>query len=58
MSKIDPSVLLEFAKSDRQKEVCNAVIKNGSNAKAAYALGVNRRTIKNSWGKLGKTKVN
>ena len=45
MSKIDPSVLLEFAKSDRQKEVCNAVIKNGSNAKAAYALGVNRRTI-------------
>ena len=45
MSKIDASVLLEFAKSDRQKEVCNAVIKNGSNAKAAYALGVNRRTI-------------
>jgi len=45
MPKIDSSVLLEFAKSDRQKEVCNAVIKNGSNAKAAYALGVNRRTI-------------
>lgn len=45
MDKIDPNVLLEFAKSDRQKEVCSAVIKTGSNAKAAYALGVNRRTI-------------
>lgn len=45
MDKIDPNVLLEFAKSDRQKEVCTAVIKTGSNAKAAYALGVNRRTI-------------
>lgn len=45
MDKIDPNVLLEFAKSDRQKEVCTAVIKTGSNAKAAYALGVNRRTV-------------
>ena len=45
MPKIDPSVLLEFAKSDRQKEVCKAVISNGSNAKAAYALGINRRTV-------------
>ena len=45
MAKIDPSVLLEFAKSDRQKEVCKAVISNASNAKAAYALGINRRTV-------------
>ena len=45
MAKIDPSVLLEFAQSERQKEVCNAVIKNGSNIKAAYELGIDRRNV-------------
>jgi len=45
MAKIDASVLLEFANTDRQTEVCKAVIALGSNNKAADALGVNRRTI-------------
>ena len=45
MSKIDPNVLLEFAKTERQTEVCRAVIASGSNNKAAKALNANRRVV-------------
>jgi len=45
MSKIDPNVLKEFADTERQAIVCQAVITNGSNTKAADALGVGRRGV-------------
>jgi len=35
MAKIDPNVLKEFAETERQAVVCQAVIENGSNTKAA-----------------------
>ena len=45
MSKIDPNVLKEFADTERQAIVCQAVITHGSNTKAADALGVGRRCV-------------
>jgi len=45
MSKIDPNVLKEFADTERQAIVCQAVITHGSNTKAADALGVGRRGV-------------
>lgn len=37
--------LREFAISDRQRQVIEAVIKEGSNKKAALALGIGRRSV-------------
>jgi len=45
MATINPSELLRFATSERQIEVIQAVINNGSNNKASKALGCTRRTI-------------
>lgn len=44
---IDPK-LLEFCRSDAQRENLQAIIKHGSAQKAARALGKNRRTIDQS----------
>jgi len=43
--RIDPRVLKEFAESDRQHEVIDAVIKEGSATKAAKFLNINRRSV-------------
>jgi len=45
MDRIDPRSLLEFARSESQTRVLEAVIQHGSNNKAADALGLNRRGI-------------
>tara|TARA_R110000744_G_C19287030_1_gene554253 strand:- start:37 stop:1209 length:1173 start_codon:yes stop_codon:yes gene_type:complete len=45
MDRIDPRSLLEFARSESQTRVLEAVIQHGSNTKAADALGMNRRGI-------------
>lgn len=37
--------LMQFARTVRQVEILEAVIKNGSNNKAAKALGLNRRSV-------------
>ena len=37
--------LMQFAETDRQKEVLEAVIREGSNTKASKALGINRRAV-------------
>mgnify|MGYP003641108733 FL=1 len=43
--KADPRILKEFAESDRQREVIDAVISQGSASKAAQLLKVNRRSV-------------
>ena len=43
--RIDPRVLKEFAESDRQHEVIDAVIKQGSATKASKFLNINRRSV-------------
>ena len=43
--RIDPRVLKEFAESDRQNEVIDAVIKQGSATKASKFLNINRRSV-------------
>jgi hypothetical protein len=43
--KIDPRILQEFADSDRQSEIIDAVISQGSANKAAKFLGINRRSV-------------
>ena len=45
MDRLDPRSLLEFARSEAQTRVLEAVIQHGSNTKAADALGLNRRGI-------------
>jgi molybdenum-dependent DNA-binding transcriptional regulator ModE len=45
MARINPEELKRFATSDRHLEVLQAVIDNGSNNKAAKALGCTRRTV-------------
>ena len=45
MIKADPRTLIEFTTTERQKEVVNAVIKNGSATKAAKELKCDRRTV-------------
>jgi hypothetical protein len=45
MDRVDPRSLLEFARSEAQTRVLEAVIQHGSNTKAADALGLNRRGI-------------
>lgn len=45
MSSHNPKALLEFCQSDAQRENVEAIIKYGSAAKAATALGKNRRTV-------------
>ncbi len=45
MRKVDPRVLKEFAESDRQHEVIDAVISQGSQNKAAQLLGINRKSV-------------
>ena len=48
----------EFAATDRQSEVLDAVIKCGSNRKAAELLGVTRRTVDQSINRIKKTAAN
>jgi hypothetical protein len=43
--KIDPRVLKEFAQNERQHEIVDAVIDNGSANKAAKVLNMNRRSV-------------
>ena len=43
--KADPRILKEFAESQRQHEVIDAVISQGSQTKAAALLQVNRRSV-------------
>ena len=43
--KVDPRILKEFAESDRQHEIIDAVISAGSASKAANILGINRRSV-------------
>ncbi len=45
MDRVDPRSLLEFARSEAQTRVLNAIIEHGSNSKAAAALGLNRRGV-------------
>ena len=45
MDRVDPRSLLEFARSESQTRVLNAIIEHGSNTKAADALGMNRRGV-------------
>lgn len=45
MDRVDPRSLLEFARSEAQIRVLNAIIEHGSNIKAAAALGLNRRGV-------------
>ena len=45
MSKLSASKLISFAATERQAEICQAVINHGSNNKAAKALGLDRRTV-------------
>ncbi len=45
MSKIDPRVLKQFARTERHHQVLDAVIELGSNNKAAKKLGCGRRTV-------------
>jgi len=40
--------LLEYCRTQRQRETIGAIIKHGDQAKAARALGVNRHTVKKS----------
>jgi len=44
-SRVDPRVLQEFATTDRQVEIINAVVSEGSANKAAKFLGLNRRSV-------------
>lgn len=50
--KINPELLLEFCKSERQTEVVNAVIAGGTVIKAAKLLGINRRSVYRTLSKL------
>ena len=43
--KVDPRILKEFAESERQHEIIDAVISAGSASKAANLLGINRRSV-------------
>ena len=43
--KVDPRILKEFAESERQHEIIDAVISAGSASKAANILGINRRSV-------------
>ena len=45
MAKIDPNILKEYAQTERQQEILNAVIQCGSNQKASKQLGVHRTTV-------------
>ena len=45
MTKIDPRVLKEFATTERQNEVLDVVIQEGSANKASKVLGCSRRVI-------------
>lgn len=50
--KINPELLLEFCKSERQTEIVNAVIAGGTVIKAAKLLGINRRSVYRTLSKL------
>ena len=43
--KVNPEILYEFATTERQRQILEAVRDCGSNQKASKKLGVNRRTI-------------
>ena len=45
MSKVDPRILIEFAKTERQKEVINAVISEGSHIKAGKIAKCSRQVV-------------
>jgi hypothetical protein len=55
VSKIDPRVLKQFAKTERHHQVLDAVINNGSNNKASKALGCSRRAVDTMLMRLEKT---
>ena len=50
--KINPELLLDFCKSERQREITEALIANGTVIKAAQALGINRRSVYRTLNKL------
>ncbi|MGB1842706.1 MAG: hypothetical protein ACPHIB_01000 [Thalassobaculaceae bacterium] len=52
--KINPEVLLEFCNTDRQKEIINALISQGTAIKAAKYLGINRRSVYRTTERLEK----
>jgi len=45
MSKIDPNVLIEYAKSERQKQIIGAVIECGTRKKAAQKLSIHTTSV-------------
>jgi len=45
MSKVDPSILYNYATTERQREVLAAVVSCGSNNKASKQLGIDRRAV-------------
>ena len=45
MSKVDPSILYNYATTERQREVLAAVVSCGSNNKASKKLGIDRRAV-------------
>jgi hypothetical protein len=55
VSKIDPRVLKQFAKTERHHQVLDAVINNGSANKASKALGCSRRAVDTMLIRLEKT---
>jgi hypothetical protein len=54
MDRVDPNILKEFAQTDAQKRTIEAVIKHGSNSKAADALGITRRCVDKTVKRLEK----
>ena len=43
--KVDPRILKEFAETERQHQIIDAVISEGSASKASKVLGINRRSV-------------
>ena len=54
MDRVDPNILKEFAQTETQKRTIDAVIKHGSNTKAADALGLSRRNVDKTVKRLEK----
>ena len=44
-AKVDPRILKEFAETERQHQIIDAVISEGSASKASKVLGINRRSV-------------
>ncbi len=54
MERVDPNILKECAQTETQKRTIDAVIKHGSNSKAADALGITRRCVDKTVKRLEK----